>query len=81
MSDVGIIFKIFAKENDTDAVIGELKELKPAGVSVEEIAFGIKAVKAFFKFDDSQITSASIEDKIRALKSVSEIEVVEESLL
>ena len=81
MSDVGIVFKVFAKDNNVDAVLEEVKPLNPSNVSVEELAFGIKTIKILFKFDDEKITSSSLEEGLKALEHVSEVEVLEESLL
>ncbi len=81
MSDVGIVFKVFAKDNNADAVLEEVKPLKPANASVEDFAFGIKVIKLFFKFDDEKTTSSALEDSLKALEHVSEVEVLEESLL
>lgn len=82
MSNVGILFKIFAEDNKTDELAERIKkELSPKGVTTEDLAFGIKVVKAFFEFDDSKTSSSSIEEKIRGLEGVSEVEVLEESLV
>jgi translation elongation factor EF-1beta len=82
MSKVGILFKIFAEDNKAEELAQRIKEnLSPKSVKTEELAFGIKTVKALFEFDDSKTSSSAIETKIRELGGVSEIEVVEESLV
>jgi len=82
MSQVAVVFKIYAKDGQFDEAISDIKEkLKPAGFQTEDVGFGIKMIKALFKFDDSQNSSSKIEEQIRALGSVSEVEVYEESLL
>jgi translation elongation factor EF-1beta len=82
MSNVGILFKIFAEDNKTDELMVRIKEtLAPKSMGTEELAFGIKIIKAFFEFDDSKTSSSSLEASIKAIKGVSEVEVLEESLI
>lgn len=82
MGLVGVLYKIYPKENEAATVAERLKSLKPASVQSEEIGFGIIVVKAFFTFEDKgKVTSAVIEEQIRKLEGVSEVEVMEESLL
>jgi translation elongation factor EF-1beta len=79
---VAVVFKIYAKDGEFDNAVSQLQEkMKPVGMQTEDIGFGIKMVKALYKFDDAQTSSSAIEDKIRALPSVSEVEVLEENLL
>lgn len=81
MSDVGVVFKIYAKDGEFDKCMAEVKGLGPKGMSSSEIGFGIKVIKAYFTFNNDSMTSSQIEEKIRKLQSVSEIEVEEESLI
>lgn len=83
MSGVSVIFKIYTEEGQLDSAVKEITErLKPKDIRVEELAFGIKAIRAMFLFDNATATNSStIEDAIRKVKGVSEIEVEEESLL
>ena len=79
---VGVLFKIYPKEESADVVTKGLKSVPGfVGFSIDEIGFGIKVVKAFFKFEDAKTTSAVIEEQLKKLEGVSEVEVMEESLL
>jgi translation elongation factor EF-1beta len=81
-STVGVLYKIYPKEDSADAVSKALKDVPGfVGSSLDEIGFGIKVVKAFFKFEDKTSTSTEIEEKLKKLPGVSEVEVMEESLL
>lgn len=81
-STVGVLFKIYPKEDSADAVLKGVKTIPGfAGASFDEIGFGIKVVKAFYKFEDSKTTSTVIEEALKKLDGVSEVEVMEESLL
>jgi translation elongation factor EF-1beta len=82
MSKVGVVFKIFAEDNKTEELTARIREaLAPKSIGTEDLAFGIKVIKAFFEFDDSKTGSSDIETSIRGIKGVSEVEVVEESLI
>ncbi|MGC8670039.1 MAG: hypothetical protein ACP5TL_02720 [Candidatus Micrarchaeia archaeon] len=81
MASVAVLFKVYAQDGAIDKVLDELKGIGAAGAQAQDVAFGIKVIKALFKFDDSQYSSSSIEDKIKKLDGVSEVEVEEESLL
>lgn len=82
MSKVAVIFKIYPRENELDTALKEIKDkLKPAAIQSEDVAFGIKVIKARFVFDDSNSSSSSIEDRLKRLNGVGEVEVEEESLI
>ena len=82
MSKVAILFNVYPKENLTDQTAASIKEkMNPAGMQIEEVAFGIKVIKVMFKFDDSQKSSSKIEDELKKVDGVGEIEVVEEGLI
>jgi translation elongation factor EF-1beta len=82
MARVAVVFKVYPKEGALDSVVKELKEkLKPQGMQTEDIAFGIKLIKVLFTFDDTQTSSSKIEESIKALPGVSEVEVHEETLV
>ncbi|MGC8652199.1 MAG: hypothetical protein ACP5UH_03040 [Candidatus Micrarchaeia archaeon] len=76
-----MLFKIYAKEGALEKVLDGVKGLGAAGAQAQDVAFGIKVVKALFKFDDAETSSSKIEERIRALDGVSEVEVDEESLI
>ncbi len=82
MSKVAVIFKIYPMEGRIDEVMGKIKDaLKPVAMQADDVAFGIKVIKARFVFDDQQGASSSIEEQIKRIDGVSEVEVEEESLI
>jgi translation elongation factor EF-1beta len=82
MSRVSVIYKIYPKDDAMEATLKRIKDnLKPVAIQSEEVAFGIKVIKARFVFDNEKTNSSSIEDEIRKTEGVSEIEVEEESLI
>jgi translation elongation factor EF-1beta len=82
MSRVSVIFKIYPAENGLETAVQRIKdELKPQAIQSEEVAFGIKVIKVRFVFDDDQTSSSKIEEQLKAMKEVSEVEVEEESLM
>ncbi len=77
-----ILFRVYPEEGSLDAAMAEIrKTLAPEDMQTEELAFGIKAIKVLFKFDDTKTKSSSIEESLKAVKGVGEVEVLEESLL
>ena len=54
--------------------------LQPKSMQLEDVAFGIKVLKVLFIHEDSDGSSA-LEEKLRKIKGVNEVEVEEESLL
>ncbi|BCS90836.1 MAG: hypothetical protein ARM1_0293 [Candidatus Micrarchaeota archaeon] len=81
MSKVSIVYRIYPKENyNSERLKSKLMELGAKGVQEEEVAFGIKVVKALFVYEDSE-GSTEIEDSIKKLEDVNELDVEEESLI
>jgi translation elongation factor EF-1beta len=81
MSMVSIIFKVYPEENSFDSVASALKGMEARDVKAEDVGFGIKVIKAMFVFDDAKTNSSSIEEAVKGIAGVSEVEVEEESLL
>ncbi len=82
MSRVSVIFKIYPNEGALEEATKRIKDaLKPVAIQAEEVAFGIKVIKARFVFNNEETNSSAIEDQIRKIEGVSEIEVEEESLM
>jgi translation elongation factor EF-1beta len=81
MASVSVIFKVYPKDGQLEQAVADIKTLSPKGYQTEEIGFGIKFIKVLFTFDDKQSSSAVFEEKMKAFKSVSEVEVEEESLI
>jgi translation elongation factor EF-1beta len=62
--------------------MSEIKEkMKPQDMRAEEIGFGIKLIKAAFRFNDEQTGSSKIEEAVKNIEGVGEVEVEEETLL
>jgi translation elongation factor EF-1beta len=80
MGDVAVLFRIYTVEGGIDKVKAEIVKLKPRGLQIEDVAFGIKTIKVLFIHPDSQ-GSSGIEDEIRKIPGVNEVEVLEETLV
>ena len=82
MSSVMVLFKVYPKEGSLETALDEIrKKLSPKDIKEEEIGFGIKAIKVLFTYDNANMTSSQIEDSLKRLDSVEEVEVEQESLL
>jgi len=82
MGKVAILYKVFPKENELERALAGIKsKLNPASIETQELAFGIKVIRVLFTFNDSDANSSAIEEKLRSIDGVSEVEVEEESLL
>ncbi|MEM0149767.1 MAG: hypothetical protein QXW10_02635 [Candidatus Micrarchaeaceae archaeon] len=81
MSMVSIIFKVYPEDSRFDSVVSALKGIEARDVKAEDVGFGIKVIKAMFVFDDTKTSSSNIEEAVKKIAGVSEIEVEEESLL
>ncbi len=81
MANVAVVFKVYTDEGKEQTTADEIKKsLNPKGVQLEEVAFGIKIVKVLFVHDDKE-GSDVFEDRLRKVKGVTEVEVLEESLI
>lgn len=81
MSDVSVIFKVYAEEGKLDSAMEGIRKLNPNDIKTEELAFGMKAIKVMFIYDNASADSSELEEKIRKVEGVSEIEVEQESLV
>jgi translation elongation factor EF-1beta len=83
MSSVAVLFKVYPKENMLDKALDSIKKMNPApaGMQTDEIGFGITVIKVLFKFDDDKTSSSKIEDELRKVEGVGELEVEEEGLI
>ncbi len=82
MSKVAVLFKVYPKDNMLDKAVANIKQImNPTGMQTEDVAFGIKVIKVMFKFEDSETSSSKIEDALKKVDGVGEIEVMEEGLL
>ncbi len=81
MGDVAVLFRVYAEEGKEEAVRKEISDkLKPKGSQLEDVAFGIKTIKVLFIHDDST-GSSEIEERLKKIPGVKEVEIVEESLM
>jgi translation elongation factor EF-1beta len=81
MGNVAVLFRIYTEPGNEEAVRKEIiKDLNPKGTELEEVAFGIKVVKVLFIHDD-KTGSSDIEEKLKKIKNVNEVEVIEETLI
>ena len=81
MGNVITLFKVYTEPGNEEKVSAEIKNsLNPKGMQLEDIAFGIKVIKVMFVHDDSE-GSSIIEEKLRKVNGVTEVEVADESLI
>ncbi len=81
IGDGAVWVKVCVESGSEDAVSKTISDnLKPKSLQFEEIGFGIKVLKAFFVHDDST-GSSEIEESIRKIPGVNEVEVEQESLI
>lgn len=81
MGKVATLFNVYANPDKEEQVAKEIKErLKPNSMQTEDIAFGIKIIKVMFIHEDSE-GSEKIEEKLRKIPEINNVEVSEESLI
>ncbi len=81
MGKVATVFKVYIENGKEAEVSKAIKEkLKPNGMQIEEVAFGIKVLKVMFVHEDEE-GSTSFEDGLRKIPDVTEVEIEGESLL
>lgn len=88
MGEVGIIYRILPKDleidvNDLSKRIEEnIKGIcNIKGVQIKPIAFGLQAILMFISIKDEEKASEAVEQKIREVDGVGEIDIEEMSLL
>ena len=79
MSKVLVILKIFPEGLEVD--LEKLKEkinilIKPEKMELEDIAFGLKAIKVSKIIDDDGSILEEIENKLKTIEGVSSVEVI-----
>jgi translation elongation factor EF-1beta len=79
MGKVLVTLKIFPKEGRIEEAKQKILELKPVLLREEDVAFGIVVLKAAFVLKDEEGTT-KLEEEIRKIDSVSEFDVVDETL-
>lgn len=80
MTEVIVTLRVMPKEAETD--INKLQEkinslIKPERISQEPIAFGLVALKVIKLIKDAEGELEKIENKLRSIPEVGEIEVTE----
>jgi translation elongation factor EF-1beta len=82
MGKVATVFKVYSEDvSNTDAIKARIAgAMKPTGIQVEEIGFGIKIIKVMFVHEDGE-GSTQYEDGLRKIEGVKDVEVDEETLL
>ena len=80
MGNVATLFKVYVEAGMEDGVSRSIKALKPKSLQTEEIGFGIKVIKVMFVHTDEE-GSTPIEEKLKSVKGVNEVEVEEQTLL
>ena len=75
MGNVAITFKILPKSSDVDInlLVNKIRELNPNDIKTENLAFGIKIIKALFIIPDNK-GSSEIEEKLRNIEEIGEVE-------
>ncbi|MEM4034980.1 MAG: hypothetical protein QW257_03585 [Candidatus Micrarchaeaceae archaeon] len=81
MGDVAVLFRVYPEEGKTEEVKEAIASvLHPNSIAVEDVAFGIKVLKVLFVHDD-KTGSSDYEDKLKQIKGVNEVEVLDETLI
>jgi translation elongation factor EF-1beta len=81
MGDVAVLFKVYPETGSEDEVLNTIKNnLKPKSMQLQEVAFGIKVIKVLFVHADT-VGSSVMEEDLKNIKGVREVEVEEESLI
>ncbi|MGC8629174.1 MAG: hypothetical protein ACP5T4_03120 [Candidatus Micrarchaeia archaeon] len=81
MGDVAVLFRVYTEEGKTDEVKNSIIDnLHPQSIAIEDVAFGIKVIKVLFIHDD-KTGSSEFEDKLKTIKGVNEVEVLDETLI
>lgn len=81
MGTVAVLFRVYTEAGKENSVRKEIiDKLKPKGSQIEDVAFGIKTIKVLFWHEDSQ-GSSTIEEAIKKIPGVNEVEILEESLV
>ncbi len=81
MGKATILFKVYTEAGNEQKVSDEIKKvMNPKGMQLEDLAFGIKVIKVLFMYE-AEDGSSSIEEALKKVNGVTQVEVEEESLL
>ncbi len=81
MGNVAITFKIMVEPGKEEEVKNEISKIGAKDIRIEDIGFGIKVIKALFVSKDEEGTSTRIEEQIRNIKGVNEVNAIDETLI
>ena len=81
MANVAVVFKVYPKQGAVDEASADIKAMGAKAIQKDEIGFGITVLKVLFTFDDTKNSSSKLEEELKAIKGVSEVEVQEEGLI
>ncbi|MCL5007920.1 MAG: hypothetical protein M1562_01585 [Candidatus Marsarchaeota archaeon] len=82
MSKAAILFRVYPKDGLLNAAVEDIKRnMKPSDIKLEEVGFGIKIIKVLFTYDTAVSGSSEIEERLRGLDNVEEVEVEQDTLL
>jgi translation elongation factor EF-1beta len=82
MGKIAIIFKVYPDDNALDKALKGIKEkMQPKSMQEQEVAFGIKLIRVLFVLEDEDKAASKLEDALKKIEGVREVEVEEESLL
>lgn len=75
MAEISIIYKIYLEDpSKVEEVKEEINEkFKPRDITIEDIGFGVKLIKALFILDEDEGIS-KFEEKLKGIKGISNIE-------
>ena len=75
MAEVAILVRIYPEDPEkVNDLLERIKALNPKDVGLEEIGFGVKAVRAVFIQSDE--AGSNLEDDIQKVEGVSNVEVL-----
>jgi elongation factor 1-beta len=82
MGQVAVVIKIFPDDVANFGSMKEnvIKELNPKNIKIEELAFGLKALKIMVIMDDKQ-GAGNVEEKIMQIKGVGQAQVEDMTLV
>ena len=82
MGKVAIILRVMPEDPDNvDAIVEKINELKPNTVDIEDIGFGIRAVKVSFIVPDTGGASDKVEEDLKNIPGVSEVDTLSVDLI
>ena len=88
MGQVALSLKVMPSSPDVniETIEDKIKEIetdkvKISDIKVENIAFGLKAIKVLFVMPDKEVSPSEIEEKIKKIEGVGEVETESVTLI